>query len=281
MKLGMHMSMAGGISKVPPSAVQLGCEAYQIFAGNPNSWHAGTLKLKDILDYKENLKATSISQVVLHTAYLLNLASPDPKNYTLSTEALIYSLQRADQLGAPFVVTHIGSHRKTSVAEGVQRIIAASQKALDQSQNSILLLEGGAGAGDAIGSRFDEMHKLISGLSDYTPRIGICLDTAHLWGAGYDLSSPDKVKSVLEEFDHLVGLSYLKVFHLNDTKVDLGSHKDRHAQIGTGRIGKESFQWLVRNPLFDEMPGILETPWDTWEESHEQLLQLLSLREIS
>jgi len=278
MRLGIHVKTAQGLPAAVDAAQRIGCETIQIFAGNPNAWHEGVVNPLAAETFRLRTRELGIRPVILHTAYLLNLASKDDLTYSRSVNALTQALNRAGLLDAEYVVTHIGSHGGSGYDTGLQRIQQAVRTALSNSSgNKTVLLESGAGAGNTIGSRFDQVADILSGLDDCADRVGVALDTAHLWGAGYDMSQPDSVIRTLDDFDGLVGIGRLKLMHMNDTQMDLGSHRDRHWHIGKGNIGLEGFGALVNHPALSGIPGILETPMDEpgWDYTNLSLLKSL------
>jgi deoxyribonuclease-4 len=255
------MGISGGLPAVPGRAYDAGCEALQIFAANPSAWRSPAIITETAQRFAALTEELGISPVVVHTPYLLNLASPDPEISLKSRAGLSDSLIRASALGASYVVTHMGSHRGSGAESGVERICRSVDAVLEDSDPSVtLLLENSAGSGDSMGARFEEIRQILDCMAGWGDRVGICIDTAHAWGAGYDLSSTDAVEETIERFDALVGLNNLKVVHLNDTRVPLGSRRDRHANIGTGFIGEEGFSALVNHPALSHLAGIIETP---------------------
>lgn len=281
MRIGAHVKLENGLVSAVEQAVETGCEAIQVFAGNPNAWTSTPIKAEVAEQFRNGITAAKIQPVVIHTAYLLNLASPDEGNYTKSTAALTDSILRADLIGAQYVVTHIGSHKGEGFSASIDRIWTAIRTALGSSNgNSMLLLENSAGSGNSIGSKLEEIAEILNGLKDVDSRLGICLDTAHLWGAGYDLSSEDEINSLISVVDDLIGLDRLKVIHLNDTLVELGSKKDRHENIGEGKIGVGGFNVIVNHPLLKDMVGIIETPYAFGENRDDiELLKVLRIDE--
>jgi len=264
MRLGIHVRTGGGLEEAVTTAAQMGCETIQIFASNPSAWRSGSIPSSKAEIFQRLVLENNLHPVVIHTPYLLNMASPDAEIYAKSSTALADSMSRAAILKATYVVTHIGSHRGEGLMNGIARICESVSGVLDQANGSAeLLLENSAGGGDGIGSKFEELQEILDHLSRYEGRLGICLDTAHMYGAGYDISSPEKVYTMVEKFDEIVGLKWLKLWHLNDTKVDLASRKDRHAHIGTGNIGEEAFAALINHPAMDSLAGIIETPQPT------------------
>ncbi len=197
----------------------------------------------------------------MHTPYLLNLASPDPEISRKSTAGLLDSLNRAGMLGASCVVTHMGSHKGSGAEAGIRQICRSVDTALKRSDPSVtLLLENSAGSGDSMGALFEEIRSILNCTVHWGKRVGICLDTAHAWGAGYNLSSAEAVEETIGLFSTLVGIDNLKLVHLNDTKIPLGTRRDRHANIGGGFIGEEGFSAIVNHPALARLAGIIETP---------------------
>ena len=279
MRLGMHLSIGKGLVAALARAEWLGCETLQIFSGNPNAWREVAIPPASAELFRNDERRLRIRPTVLHTPYLLNLATSDDLIYGRSVNALTSALHRATLLDAEYVVTHIGSHGGRGYDDGVRRVQQAVSSALDGSPGECaLLLEGSSGAGYTIGSRFEELAEILSGAQRYSTRLGVALDTAHLWGAGYDISSPEAVNRVIGEFDDVVGLTWLRVMHCNDTKVALGSRRDRHWHIGEGNIGVEGFRALVNHGALSGLPGILETPMDEPGRDERNLHVLKSLR---
>ncbi|MHB1456366.1 MAG: deoxyribonuclease IV [Armatimonadota bacterium] len=261
MRIGAHVRLEGGLVTAVERAAASGCEAIQVFAGNPNAWKSAPIRDDVAMQFRQGIAEAGIQPVVIHTAYLLNLASPDEDNYTKSTYALSDSMHRAEIIGAQYVVTHIGSTKGEDLEASISRIWTAIRIALDSSDgNAMLLLENSTGSGNSIGSQLEQIALILDGLKDVDQRIGICLDTAHLWGAGYDLSSEEEIDMRLSEVDSLFGLERLKVIHLNDTLVELGSKRDRHENIGNGKIGIVGFNVIVNHPSLSDKIGIIETP---------------------
>lgn len=262
MRFGVHVRIAGGLLKALDRAYELKCEAVQLFSGNPNSWATKPVDLEAASKFVARNIELGIHPVVLHTPYLLNLASPDDKTWSNSKRALADAISRAVPLGASFIVTHIGSHKGMGYEYGIKRIQEAVRCALDASNEPVIALEMGSGSGNSIGSKFEEMADILEGLSDVSGRVGICIDTAHLWGAGYDISTADGVDFMFDKLKRYAGFERLKVVHLNDTEKALGSHIDRHHHIGKGNIGIEGFRAIVNYPGTQNLPGIIETPAD-------------------
>lgn len=264
MKFGFHISISGGFSKVAGRAKAKGCETIQVFSRNPRGWNYTPLDPNKVRQFKEDTKISKISPVIVHMPYLPNLGSIKQDLWERSIVSLKEELKRAETLGASFVVMHVGSRGEVDKKVAIERVITGINKALNSVKNSvILLLENTAGQGSEMGYRFEEMRKIIDGVSD-SSHIGVCLDTAHAFEAGYDLKS--RLDAVIDEFDKIIGIERLKVLHLNDSKTPLGSHKDRHWHIGEGEIGLDAFRNIVNHPLLKDLPGIMETPCKTDED---------------
>jgi deoxyribonuclease-4 len=241
-------------------AQTLGCEAIQLFSGNPNAWARSPLDPASAALFSARAAELDIHPIVLHTPYLVNLASPDEDIWGKSAVVLADAVKRAPSLSANYIVTHIGSHKGEGYDEGIHRIARAVRFALDAAEGPVIALEMGSGSGNSIGSRFEQMEDILAHLTDVAERVGICIDTAHLWGAGYDISTAEGVNSLFDLLKRHVGLDRLKVVHLNDTQMALDSRRDRHYHIGKGNIGIEGFRTILNYPGTEHLPGIIETP---------------------
>jgi len=261
MKLGLHLSIAGTIDRAVDRAVERGCDTLQMFSRNPRGWRSEKLVFREVEGFRKKLKQSGIWPVIIHTPYLLNLASPKEDVYRKSVKALGDELRRAAELGVPYVVTHLGSHLGHGKKEGFKRIIASVNNSFSEVDNEVvLLLENTAGTRNSTGSSFEDIQYIASRIKD-RERIGVCLDTAHAFAAGYDLVSRGAVEHTLRRFDETIGLKELKLVHLNDSKGGLGSRLDRHEHIGMGKIGERGFRNILKSPL-GRLPLILETPVD-------------------
>lgn len=257
--LGRHLGMALGMEGTIADARAIGCTAAQIFPGNPKGWHHVPLPPERAATLKATWHGAGIAPLTIHAPYIINLASPDDALYATSRQAIRNSLARAAELGAPFVVVHLGSHKGTGYVAGAARLIAAATAALEGMPDGIfLLLENNVGAGNTMAGSLEELGSLHRDMAH--PRVGICIDTAHLWGSGYDLSHPSSALAAIEEVDRLIGLEHLRVLHLNDSPVPLGSRRDQHAHLGQGQIGYEGLAALLGHPGLHRTPTILETP---------------------
>jgi len=240
-------------------ALERGCNTLQMFSRNPRGWRSKNLDLGAIEKFKIKLRQSGIWPVFIHTPYLLNLASPKEDIYHKSVETLKDELRRAAELGVPYVLTHLGSHIGHGKQSGFRRIIEAINNSFSAVENNvILLLENTAGTKNSMGSSFEDIEHIASGIENRR-RIGVCFDTCHAYAAGYDIVSRGAVKHTLQRFDETIGLEELKLVHLNDSKGGLGSKLDRHEHIGMGKIGEKGFRNILKSRL-GQLPLILETP---------------------
>jgi deoxyribonuclease-4 len=260
MRFGFHISIAGGFSKVVERAKVRGCETIQFFSRNPRGWKYDSLNKEEVEEFRSTIQSSNLSPIFLHLPYLPNIASSKSKFYKRSVHSIATDLQRAEQLGAQYLIIHIGHRMESSEDEAIQAVSRGIDQAFERVKNPvILLLENTAGQGTEIGNTFEQIKKIIDGVNE-RERMGVCLDTAHSFEAGYDLSQKDGIERTLESFDQTIGLTRLHLLHLNDSKTSLGSRKDRHWHIGEGHIGVEGFRYLINHPLLKHLPGIMETP---------------------
>jgi deoxyribonuclease-4 len=262
-RVGCHVSIAGSIDLAVGRARDAGCDTFQIFSRNPRGWKAKDLDADSADAFKAALRASGIGPVVDHMPYLPNLASPDEEIYEKSIATLTGELQRCALLGIPYLVTHLGHHRGAGMEAGQARVIAAVNRALaDAGADSVmLLLENTAGEKNSVGTTAADLRRILDGI-EAAGRVGICFDTCHAFAAGYDLRAAEGVDAVFGELDDRLGLSHLRVIHLNDCKGALGSGLDRHEHIGLGSIGEEGFRHILRHPTVRSLPLICETPVD-------------------
>ena len=260
MRFGFHISIAGGFSKVVERAEIRGCETIQFFSRNPRGWKYDPLDKEEVEAFRSSLKTSALFPVFLHLPYLANIACRKSKFYGRSVESIVTDLQRAEQLGAQYLIIHIGHRMEASEEEAVEAVSKGIHQAFEKVENPVvLLLENTAGQGTEIGYTFDQIQKIFDQV-DGKERMGVCLDTAHSFEAGYDLSKREGTELMLESFEKAIGLKRLHLLHLNDSKTPLGSRKDRHWHIGEGYIGKEGFRYLINHPSLKHLPGIMETP---------------------
>ena len=279
MRLGAHESIAGGLYKAFDRAQSVGCDALQVFVKSNRSWAVKPLTEEDIARFKAKAEETGIQPVVAHTSYLLNLATSDDALWKRSCDMLTIELERCETLGVPWLVLHPGSHVGTGEEAGLARVAQALGKvhATTPGFHAQILLETTAGQGTNLGYRFEHLAWLLK----HTPageRLGVCLDTCHVFAAGYEFRTPDGYAATMEAFDRIIGLERLHAIHLNDSKGGLGSRKDRHEHIGKGHIGLEGFRHVLNDPRLAGLPGLLETPKsDDLHEDRENLVVLRSL----
>ena len=260
MRFGFHISIAGGFTKLIERAKARDCETIQFFSRNPRGWKYSSLDKKEVNEFRVSIESTDLSPVFLHMPYLPNIASLKSKFYNRSIDSIAEDLKRADQLGAQYLIIHIGHRLESSEDEAIEAVSWGINQAFEKVRNSIILLmENTAGQGTEIGYKFEQIKKIIDQVMQ-KERMGVCLDTAHSFEAGYDLSKKEGIERTLESFDRMIGLKRLHLLHLNDSKTPLGSRKDRHWHIGEGYIGIEGFRNLVNHPLLRHLPGIMETP---------------------
>ncbi len=259
MKFGAHVSISGHIHLAVDRAVAVGCECLQIFVGNPRQWRRIEYADADVALFREKRARARLDPVVAHAAYLINLASPDDAFYARSVASLIASVDGISRLGGLGAITHIGSRMGLPWEQAAPRVAAALQVVLDHTENAMVILENSVGAGGGIGGTFEELAAILEAL-EWHPRLGVCLDTAHLFAAGFDIRTAAGVTRTLRAFDRTVGLRRLRAVHLNDSKAGLGSHLDRHENIGAGLIGRPGFRALIHQRSVSRLAGFIETP---------------------
>jgi deoxyribonuclease IV len=279
MRLGAHMSIAGGVENAVISGQSVGCEAIAMFTKNNNQWKAKALTQADADRFNAALVETGIRPVVAHTSYLINLASPDAVLWKKSTTAMEEELKRCELLGIPYLVLHPGSHMGKGVDWGVQRVADAFDRihAKLPGLRVMTLLEHTAGQGNHLGHLFEELAQIRELIAE-KQRIGFCLDSCHLFAAGFDLRKPEIYTDTFKRFDSAVGIENIKAWHLNDCKSELGSRVDRHEHIGKGKMGKPAFRNIMNDPRWRDLPGLLETP--KGPELKEDVVNLRVLRSL-
>ena len=260
LRVGAHMSVAGGVSLAIDRAVLHGCEALQIFAKNANRWRAAPVDPVEIRRFRRRLDETGIRPAVSHASYLINLATADPRLRRMSIEAFVDELDRAHALGLAGVVIHPGTCTSGSEDDALRLVAAAIRDAFRARprRRTMVILEHTAGQGRTIGYRFEHLATILEHL-DGSPRVGVCLDTCHLVASGYDIVSPEGYEETIASFAKIVGLKRLRVLHGNDSKRPCGSRVDRHEHIGAGCLGLEPFRRLMHDPRLDGLPILIET----------------------
>ncbi|MGQ9875701.1 MAG: deoxyribonuclease IV [Chloroflexus sp.] len=278
-RFGAHMSISGGVSKSFARGESVGLDSMQIFAKNERQWTAKPISPEEATAFRVEQQRTGIHPVVVHDSYLINLAAPANELREKSIAAFADELERCAQLDIPYLVTHPGAHAGIGEEAGLARVADAICRLLAEGVggNTMILLETTAGQGTALGYRFEHLARLFE-LIPYHERLGICVDTCHIFAAGYDIRDPEGYQATFAELDRLVGLTRVKCFHLNDSQKDLGSRVDRHAHIGQGCIGVEAFRMLVNDPRFADLPMIIETP--KGEDMAEDRMNLALLRSL-
>ncbi len=259
--LGAHMSVAGGFHNAVDAAAEHGMECVQIFTKNNNQWRARPMDPESVALFRQRLDETGIRLPCAHASYLINLGSPKQDLRQRSTEAMVIELERAEVLGLAGVVLHPGSFTTSSEQEGLERIAEALDQVLSTTDglDVEVWLENTAGQGTNLGHRFEQLEAIIKRLPE-SARVGVCLDSCHLFAAGYALGSVDEYNRTMAAFDETVGRDRLRAWHLNDSKKEFGSRVDRHETIGEGHMGLEPFRHILNDPLSDELPMYLETP---------------------
>ena len=259
--LGAHESIAGGYYKAVEIAHRVGCDCVQIFTKNNNQWRAKELTDEDVRIFQAKLKELGVAHPLAHDSYLINLASPDAELWKKSVDSFVIEMLRADRLGIPYVVTHPGAYTTGSEEAGIAAVVRALDEVHRQTPGikTCCLLETTAGQGSCIGCRFEQLAAIIDGVQD-PDRLGVCVDTCHIFAAGYAISTEKDYKTTMRVLDKTVGLKLVRAFHVNDSLKPLGSRVDRHAHIGRGMIGKEAFRLLMNDSRFRKVPMYLETP---------------------
>jgi deoxyribonuclease IV len=259
--LGAHTSIRGGVANAVDLAESLDFNAMQIFTKNNNRWAQKPFTLDEVKGFRAKLETSGIKFVVSHDSYLINLCATDKEMLKKSGEAFVDELTRCELLGIKYLNFHPGSHGGAGEDEGIKVIAESINNAhnMTKGYDVSTMLELTAGQGSALGYRFEHLRKIID-LVDEQERMSVCIDTAHLFAAGYDFKTPDTYKKTFREFDDIIGIERLKCFHMNDSKKELGSRVDRHEHIGKGKIGLEGFRLLMNDKRFEKIPKILETP---------------------
>lgn len=273
------MSIAGGVDNAFDRGEQVGCQAMQIFTKSNNQWRARPFREKEIARYHARQAETGITPVVAHASYLLNLGTPDDALWEKSLQSLLVEMERCDVLGIPYLVIHPGAHVGSGTEPALGRVAQALDRAVAELADSqvMVCIEGTAGQGTTLCHTFEEIATLFDLVAE-PGRFGVCLDTCHLLAAGYDLRTPAAFERTIAQFDRLVGLHRLKVWHFNDSKKDLASRVDRHTHIGEGELGLEPFRLILNDERFRDLPGLLETPKS--QDMHKDVENLNRLKQL-
>jgi deoxyribonuclease-4 len=259
--LGAHMSIGGGVHRAIERSRSINCTAMQIFVKNNMQWFARPLERAEISAFLDHAQRAELHSVFAHANYLINLAATNPQFHANSLRALSEELVRADQLQLPFLVLHPGAHLGAGVEAGLAKIIDSIDRVLADIPKikTLIALETTAGQGSCLGDRFEHLAGIIANVRE-PERLCVCLDTAHVFAAGYELATEKLTRKTFTEFDRVIGLERLVALHVNDSKTAHGSRVDRHEHIGKGRIGLEAFRFIMRDRRFRKIPKVLETP---------------------
>jgi deoxyribonuclease-4 len=270
------MSIAGGLARALERGREVGCSVVQIFLKNQRQWAARPYTDSEVREFRAAWKASGIRSVFAHANYLINLATPVPAEWRRAVAVFHDELERAEALGLPFVVIHPGSHRQTGLDDGIRRVARAIDLLHERTRGYRVrvVLENTAGGGSSIGRSFEELAAILAAVRE-PARVGVCLDTCHLFAAGYDIRTLDGYRSTIARVRRLLGLRRVRAFHLNDARQPLGSGLDRHEKIGRGHLGVEPFRWLMKDRTFARVPMALETPKDPEPRADREALALL------
>ncbi len=287
MRLGAQISAAGGVFKAFERAEAVGCETFMVYTKSNRQWNAKPLTEKDIAKYEEvrDAYAESIFPMVVHAAYLINLASPDPAIWQKSADAIRDEIERAEAFGVEYLVMHPGSHMTASIEEGMDNIVRALRQVSAETPgyHVRVCLENMAGQGTNLGYTFEQLAYILTE-TDVPKRMGVCFDTCHVFAAGYDIRSAEAYAETMDTFDRVVGLDQIRCFHFNDSKYPLDSRRDRHEHIGQGYLGTEAFANFVNDPRWADHPAHLETPKtekdDDGNETEMDPVNLQTLRDL-
>lgn len=275
--VGAHVSASGGVFNAPLNAMAIGAKAFALFTKNQKQWAAKPLDNETIALFQANLAKSGIlpKYILPHDSYLINLGHPEEDKRQKSLEAFIDEVNRCSQLGLDRLNFHPGSHLKQiSEEECIDRIAMSMNEALSVTEGVTLVIENTAGQGSNLGWRFEHLNAIIERIEDKS-RVGVCIDTCHMFTAGYDIRTKEAYDATWAEFDRIVGFNYLKGMHINDSKPDLGSHVDRHDSLGRGKIGLDAFGFIMNDPRMDDIPLVLETIDETiWAQEIELLYSL-------
>jgi len=266
--LGAHVSAEGGVQNAPVNAHAIGARAFALFTKNQRQWFANPLTLASIKLFRDNCEKYDYKpfQILPHDSYLINLGHPEAEPLRKSRDSFLDEMQRCEQLGLDRLNFHPGSHLNAiGTEECLKRIAESINLVLDKTKGVTAVIENTAGQGTNLGHTFEQLKLIIDNVEDKS-RVGVCIDTCHAYTSGYDVKTPEGFKRTFEEFERIIGITYLKGMHLNDSKKELGTRVDRHDNIGVGFIGEELFGIIMNDPRFDNMPLILETPEESlWE----------------
>ncbi|GAA3649708.1 deoxyribonuclease IV [Asaccharospora irregularis] len=268
--IGPHISIAKGFKKAAETAVEIGANTFQFFSRNPRGGNAKVYDEKDIVGFEKIRRESNFGPLLAHAPYTMNLGGNKDEVYEFARRVIKEDIERMDNLGIEYLCFHPGSHVGGGVDFGIDRIIDGLNEGITGNENITVLLETMSGKGTEIGRGFEELKRIIDNVQ-YKDRVGVCLDTCHIFSAGYDIVN--NLDAVLEEFDKTIGIDKLKTIHLNDSMMPFGSNKDRHAAIGEGEIGLEAILNFMTNPAIKDLPFFLETPFD--DQGHKEEIKMI------
>lgn len=268
--IGSHISIAKGFKKAAQISVDIGANTFQFFSRNPRGGNAKEFNEKDMAAFQKIREENNFGKLLAHAPYTMNLAAANEDTYEFAKMVIREDVKRMDSIGVEYICFHPGSHVGSGVEEGTRKIIEGLNQAITGDENITVLLETMSGKGTEIGRSFEEIRAIIDGV-EHNERMGVCMDTCHIFSAGYDIVND--LDGVLDEFDRVIGLDRLKTIHLNDSMIPFGKNKDRHAGIGEGEIGMKALLEVVNHPKLREIPFFLETPYD--DEGHGREIAML------
>jgi deoxyribonuclease IV len=279
---GAHMSIAGGVTEALRLAEEFQCDTLQLFTKSPSQWQAKPIPEDAIREFRKLRKQLKLKYPTGHDSYLINLASPDTQLLQKSIDAFVEEMERAESLELTYLVMHPGAHLNSGEEIGITRVAESLDEIAKRTRGFRVqvLLETTAGQGTTLGHRFEHLAGILQQVNA-PEKLGICVDTCHLFAAGYDLSTPEGYRATFEEMDSVIGLGRVKVFHVNDSAKPLGSRVDRHAGLGKGKIGRTAFQLLVNDSRFRGLPMILETPKEDGDNNRMDEVNLAVLRGLT
>ncbi|MDR7419498.1 MAG: deoxyribonuclease IV [Armatimonadota bacterium] len=259
MRFGAHVSISGSLDLAVDRALRIGCQCLQIFYGSPRQWRAAVYTDEVLNRFVDKRRASGLEPLIAHAAYLVNLAAPSEDYRRRSVASLLATVRGVERLDGDAAVTHLGSRLNTPRGRALRRVASGIREVLDKTARAQILLENSAGAGGTLGASFEDLEIVLDHLHG-DPRVGVCLDTAHLFAAGWDLRTPAGVDAMTAAAQRAIGWQRIRLFHLNDSRSPLGSQVDRHENIGEGEIGSDGFRAIVNHPRVQPLPGIIETP---------------------
>lgn len=271
--IGAHMPATGGLGNAVRNGKAMGCSAIQVFTSSPQQWKAKPVTDEIAADFRTAIQDTGMTSVTSHDSYLINLCAADPAKREQSIQGMIGEIERCAKYGIPQVVSHMGAHTGNGIEWGLKGVAESLARVLAETPDTVMvLMETTAGQGSSLMSRFEELATVLNLVHGHN-RVGICLDTCHIFAAGYDIRTPEAFAETFAEFDRVIGLPRLKAVHCNDSKKGLGSKIDRHEHIGVGEIGIEAFRCLMNDSRFEQIPILLET--EIADQGHERDLATL------